>query len=119
MDDILKAGPVFKSKLGDDYSPFFLGEVDNSILTFLNSYMVKKYNIAMINEEKKQFNYTQEQWLEFFGLYKKLVDNHVIPSMKYFTAFGKANAWEIRPWLEGNWGEPISWTTEGAAPLCI
>lgn len=112
-DDILKAGPVFKSKLGDDYYPFFLGAVDTSILTFLNSYMVQKYNIAMIDEEKKQFNYTPEQWLEFFGLYKKLVDNHVIPSMKYFTAFGKANAWEIRPWLEGKLGGTYIWTTEG------
>lgn len=75
--------------------------------------MVQKYNIAMIDEEKKQFNYIREQWLEFFGLYKKLVDNHVIPSMKYFTAFGKANAWEIRPWLEAKLGGTYIWTTEG------
>lgn len=112
-DEMLKAGPVFQSKLGEEYYPFFLGSSDTSILTFLNSYMVQKYNIPMINEEKKAFNYSHEQWLDFFGMYKKLVDNHVIPSMKYFTAFGKANPWEIKPWIEGKLGGGYFWTTDG------
>ncbi len=112
-EEILLSGPVFKNKLGDDYYPFFLGANDTSILTFLNSYMTQKYNIPMINEDKKGFNYTHEQWLDFFGMYKKLVDNHVIPSMKYFAAFGKANAWEIRPWIEGKLGGTYIWTSEG------
>lgn len=112
-DEMLAAGPIFKQTLGEDYYPFILANHDTTIMTFLNSYMVQKYNIPMINVEKKTFNYTREQWLEYFGLYKKLVDNHVIPSMKYLSSFGKANAWEIKPWLEGKIGGVHTWSTDG------
>lgn len=112
-EQMLAAGPVFKSKLGEDYYPFILANHDTTIMTFLHSWMVQKYNISMINPQTKTFNYSREQWLEYFGLYKKLVDHHVIPSMTYLSAFGKANAWEIRPWLDGKIGGVYTWSTDG------
>ena len=112
-EQMIAAGPAFKNTLGDDYYPFILANHDTTIMTFLNSYMVQKYNIPMIDPQKKNFTYSREQWLDYFGMYKKLVDNHVIPSMKYLSSFGKANAWEIKPWLDGKIGGVHTWSTDG------
>ncbi len=112
-DDMLKSGQVFKEKLGEEYFPFVLANHDTTIMTFLNSYMIQKYNVEMFNVDKKSFNYTNEQWKDFFGLYKQLVDSHVIPSMKYLASFGKANAWEIKPWIDGKIGGVHTWSTDG------
>lgn len=112
-EQMIAAGPVFKSRLGEDYYPFILANHDTTIMTFLHSWMVQKYNIPMINPQTKKFNYSREQWLEYFGLYKKLVEHHVIPSMKYLSSFGKANAWEIRPWLDEKIGGVYTWSTDG------
>lgn len=45
-------------------------------------------------------------------MYKKLVDGHVIPNMKFFAAYGKTNAWEIPNWLEGKIGGVHTWSTD-------
>ena len=112
-EQMIAAGAVFKNKLGEDYYPFILANHDTTVMTFLHSWMVQKYNIPMINPTTKKFNYSREQWLEYFGLYKKMVEHHVIPSMKYLSSFGKANAWEIRPWMDGKIGGVYTWSTDG------
>lgn len=111
-DEMLAAGPVFKQKLGDDHYPFLLANHDTTIMTFLNSYMIQKYNKTMIDGQTGEFTFTPQEWLDFFGMYKKLVDGHVIPSMKFFAAYGKANAWEIPAWLEGKIGGVHTWSTD-------
>ncbi|PWC15802.1 sugar ABC transporter substrate-binding protein [Brenneria roseae subsp. americana] len=111
-DEMIAAGPIFKQKLGDDYYPFLLANHDTTIMTFLNSYMIQKYNKTMIDEKNQTFAFTPQEWQEYFGLYKKLVDNHVIPSMKFFAAYGKANAWEIPHWLGGKIGGVHTWSTD-------
>ena len=111
-DDMLAAGPVFKQKLGDDHYPFVLANHDTTIMTFLNSYMIQKYNKTMIDDKTQSFTFTPQEWLDYFGMYKKLVDGHVIPNMKFFAAYGKTNAWEIPNWLEGKIGGVHTWSTD-------
>lgn len=108
-DELMAAGKVFNEKLGKQYYPVVLEHQDT--LALLNSYMVQKYNIPAINEQTKKFSYTKAQWVEFFGMYKKLIDSHVMPDTKYYASFGKSNMYEMKPWIEGEWGGTYMWNT--------
>ncbi|MBJ7220670.1 MULTISPECIES: ABC transporter substrate-binding protein [unclassified Brenneria] len=108
-DELLNAGKVFKEKLGDQYYPVVLEHQDS--LALLNSYMVQKYNLPAIDVNAQKFAYTDAQWVEFFGMYKKLVDSHVMPSAKYYASFGKSNMYEMKPWINGEWSGTYMWNS--------
>lgn len=108
-DELMAAGKTFESKLGKQYYPVVLEHQDT--LALLNSYMVQKYNIPAVDEKTKKFSYSKEQWVEFFQMYKKLVDSHVMPDSKYYASFGKSNMYEMKPWIEGEWGGTYMWNS--------
>ena len=108
-DELISAGKTFESKLGKPYYP--VAPESLGVLALLNSYMVQKYNIPAIDQQSKKFTYSDAQWVEFFQLYKTLIDNHVIPDMKYYASFGKGNMYEMKPWIEGEWGGVYMWNT--------
>ncbi|MEQ9925685.1 MULTISPECIES: ABC transporter substrate-binding protein [Pectobacterium] len=108
-DELLNAGKVFKEKLGDQYYPIVLEHQDS--LALLNSYMVQKYNIPAIDVKGQKFAYTDAQWTEFFGMYKKLIDSHVMPDAKYYASFGKSNMYEMKPWINGEWSGTYMWNS--------
>ena len=108
-DELMAAGKTFESKLGKQYYPVVLEHQDT--LALLNSYMTQKYNIPAIDPQSKKFSYSKEQWVEFFQMYKKLVDSHVMPDTKYYASFGKSNMYEMKPWIEGEWGGVYMWNT--------
>lgn len=106
-DDLLAAGEVFKQKLGEKYYPLILEHQD--AFSLLRSYMIQKHNKDIINPETNLLNYSSDEWKEFFGFYKQLVDKHVIPSSKYYASFGKANLYEMKPWITGEFGGVYMW----------
>lgn len=108
-DDLLAAGKVFKEKLGEVYYPVVLEHQDT--FSLLRSYMIQKYNTDIVNEAKKQFGYTADQWVEFFQMYKNMVDSHVMPSSKYYASFGKSNMYEMKPWIAGEWAGTYMWNS--------
>lgn len=108
-EELMAAGKTFDSKLGKQYFPVVLEHQDT--LALLRSYMVQKYNIPEIDTTKKQFGYSKEQWVEFFGMYKKLIDSHVMPDTKYYASFGKSNMYEMKPWIEGEWAGTYMWNS--------
>ncbi|AHG19794.2 sugar ABC transporter substrate-binding protein [Chania multitudinisentens RB-25] len=107
-DELKAAGLAFKAKDENSY-PLVLDYMES--LTLLQSYMVQKYNIPAIDEKNAKFNYTPQQWEEFFQLYKDLVDSHVFPSKRVLTSYGNANTWEMSPWINGTWGGVYMWNT--------
>ncbi|NWN13391.1 carbohydrate ABC transporter substrate-binding protein, partial [Escherichia coli] len=86
---------------GNTVYPVVLEHQDT--LALLNSYMIQKYNQPAIDEKTKKFSYSKEQWVEFFQMYKKLIDRHVMPDTKYYASFGKSNMYEMKPWIQGEW----------------
>ena len=54
---------------------------------------------------------SKEQWVEFFQTYKKLIDSHVMPDTKYYASFGKSNMYEMKPWIQGEWGGTYMWNS--------
>ncbi|MFC0225368.1 ABC transporter substrate-binding protein [Serratia aquatilis] len=108
-DELLAAGKTFKEKLGEKYYPVVLEHQDTFAL--LRSYMIQKYNVDIINEEKKKFGYSEEQWVDFFQMYQKMVESHVMPSSKYYASFGKSNMYEMKPWIAGEWAGTYMWNS--------
>jgi oligogalacturonide transport system substrate-binding protein len=108
-DELMAAGKTFESKLGKRYFPVVLEHQDT--LALLRSYMVQKYNIGEVDVAGKKFAYSKEQWVEFFGMYKKLIDSHVMPDTKYYASFGKSNMYEMKPWIEGEWAGTYMWNS--------
>jgi len=108
-EQLISAGEVFRKKLGDNYYPIILEHQDT--LALLRSYMTQKYNTPTVDEKNKKFAYSEKQWVEFFNLYKEMVDNHVMPSTKYYASFGKSNMYEMKPWINGEWGGTYMWNS--------
>ncbi len=108
-DELMAAGKTFEQKLGKQYFPVVLEHQD--VLALLNSWMVQKYNQPAVDEKSKKFAWSKAQWVEFFQMYKKLVDSHVMPDSKYYASFGKNNMYEMRPWIEGEWAGTYMWNS--------
>lgn len=107
--ELLSAGDTFKEKLGASYYPLVVEHMDTYPL--LQSYMVQKYNIPIIDPKTNTFTYTKDQWIEFFSVYKELVDHHVIPDSKTYASYGKANMYEMKPWTTGEWAGVYMWNS--------
>ena len=108
-EELMAAGPVFKEKLGDKYYPLVLEGRD--VIAMNRSYMVQKYGIPMIDENKRKIAYSEDQMIEFFQLYADMVSNHVAPSSKYIASFGAANLYEHKPWINGEWAGVYMWNS--------
>ncbi|WP_133631314.1 MULTISPECIES: ABC transporter substrate-binding protein [Gammaproteobacteria] len=108
-DELKAAGKTFESKLGKQYYPVVLEHQDT--LALLNSYMIQKYNVPAVDEKAKKLAWSKEQWVEVFQTYKSLVDSHVMPDTKYYASFGKSNMYEMKPWIEGEWGGTYMWNS--------
>ena len=100
-DQLINAGQVFKEKLGDDYYPLNIS--DKEVIIFLQSQLIQKYGVALVDPDKKKIAYNAEQLEEMFNGYKTLVDNHVIPSTKFKNSFGNGNPETLKPWINGQW----------------
>lgn len=103
----MAAGKTFESKLGKQYYPVVLEHRDT--LALLNSYD-SEVQPAGYRRKTKKFSYSKEQWVEFFQMYKKLIDSHVMPDTKYYASFGKSNMYEMKPWIQGEWARTICGT---------
>ena len=66
---------------------------------------MQKYNQPLIDDENKKIAYSNEQLADMLSVYRKLVDNHVTPSISELYSYGTSTPHQTkRPWLEGDWG---------------
>lgn len=106
-EDLLKAGPVFKEKLGDNYFPMILTEQDSLLL--LNSYVYQGNQKPMVDEKTRKLGWSHADLVEAFTFYRKMVDAHTIPDARTMASFGKGVAYEMKPWINGEWGGIYNW----------
>ncbi|MES0264186.1 ABC transporter substrate-binding protein [Citrobacter sedlakii] len=106
-DELLKAGPVFKQKLGDNYYPLILSEQDGLLL--LRSWLYQKYQKPMVDEQRRKIAWSHAELVEAFTFYKQLTDQHVIPDAKELAAYGKGVYYEMKPWINGEWAGIYNW----------
>jgi oligogalacturonide transport system substrate-binding protein len=108
-DELLAAGKAFKEKLGDKSYPLVVEARD--VFAMNRSYMIQKYGKDILNHDTNMLDFTQDEMEEFFQLYTDQVKNHVFPSTKEFASYGKANLYEMRPWIAGQFGGIYMWST--------
>ena len=106
-DELLNAGPVFKEKLGDSAFPLILTDQDSLLL--LNSYVYQGNQKPMVDEKTRKLGWDHADLVEAFTFYRKLVDAHTVPDAKTMASFGKGVAYEMKPWLNGEWGGVYNW----------
>ena len=106
-DELLNAGKIFKNTLGDNSYPLVMSGFDTLLL--MRSWMYQKYQHPLIDEQKKKFAWSHQEWVEAFTFYRQLIDAHVMPDTKYLASFGRANNWEMKPWINGEWGGVYFW----------
>ncbi|MFV0574467.1 MAG: ABC transporter substrate-binding protein [Vibrio sp.] len=105
-DDLMKAGLAFKEKLGDKYYPLALEAID--VFAMNRSLMIQKHN-KDIMDQNGLIQYNEKEMTEFFQLYADQIKNHVYPSTKEFASYGRANMYEMRPWIDGEFGGVYMW----------
>ena len=100
--DLLEAAPVFQEKLGEDFYPMAMGT--EALVFSIHSYMIQKHGVSLIDADKRNIAYTDEQLEEFFDIYRQLVENKVVPSSQVLNSYGSGGGIEtMRPWITGQW----------------
>ncbi len=100
------AGKTFQQKLGNNYYPYTM--VDQDVILLLNAYMMQTHRKPMFNSDGT-FAWNDAQWDEAFSFVKRLSDDHVLPSPKTLSSYGKGNLYEMKPWINGEWGGLFTW----------
>ena len=106
-DDLLKAGPVFKEKLGDSYYPLILTEQDSLFL--LNSWVYQGNQKPMVDEKTRKLGWNHDDLVQAFTFYRQLVAAHAVPDARTMASYGKGVAYEMKPWINGEWGGIYNW----------
>lgn len=105
-DEFFASGKVFQEKLGKNYYPYVM--VDQDVILLLNAYMMQMHQKPMFASDGK-FTWSDEQWVEAFNFVKRLSDDHIVPSPKTYSSYGKGNNYEMKPWINGEWGGTFTW----------
>jgi oligogalacturonide transport system substrate-binding protein len=82
--------------------------VDQDVILLLNAYMMQTHRKPMFNSDGT-FAWNDGQWDEAFSFVKRLSDDHVLPSPKTLSSYGKGNLYEMKPWINGEWGGLFTW----------
>lgn len=106
-DDLLKAGPVFKEKRGDSYYPLILTEQDSLLL--LNSWVYQGNQKPMVDEKTRKLGWNHDDLVQAFTFYRQLVAAHAVPDARTMASYGKGVAYEMKPWINGEWGGIYNW----------
>lgn len=106
-DDLLKAGPLFKEKLGDNYYPLILTEQDSLLL--LNSWVYQGNQKPMVDEKSRKLGWNHDDLVQAFTFYRQLVAAHTVPDARTMASYGKGVAYEMKPWINGEWGGIYNW----------
>ncbi|MEG0753132.1 MAG: ABC transporter substrate-binding protein [Angelakisella sp.] len=104
-DELIAAGEVFKTKLGDDYYPMVMGEYDRMI--FMVWALECKYGKDWVVDGK--LNYTQAEIEEGFQMFLDMEKAHVIPTIKTLAGDGAESLDKNPKWMEGKYAGIFEW----------
>lgn len=104
-DELIAAGETFKTKLGDDYYPLAMNQLDRMI--FMVWALECEYGKDWVVDGK--LNYTQEEIEKGLALITTLEEAHVIPTMEKLLGDG-ADSFDKNPkWMEGKYAGIFEW----------
>lgn len=110
-DDLFAAGKIFEQKLGKDYFPLD-GHLHDAIRISL-AYMQQKTGKSWIYPNQAKVAYTEAEALEWVRFYKRLVAEHVIPTLQYRVSSAGGNretpVEQLPDWVSGKIAGLYSW----------
>jgi oligogalacturonide transport system substrate-binding protein len=108
-DELFAAGPVFRERLGPDYFPLDLNLQD--VVAIARTWHIQKTGAALVDETRSRLNANLEQMIGAADLYRRLVDEHVVPSARARASFGNVAPQEMRPWITGRYAGVHQWVS--------
>ena len=112
-DELLASGALFQEKLGDEYYPLFLTELDRMI--FMVYYLQSMYNKIWV--ENGEVQYTPEEIAEGFAMLRDLEDKHVLVPIQTINEYNGDPLENCERWVNGYWAGLHTWTTSSVGPL--
>lgn len=105
FEDMKKAAPIMKSKLGPQYYPFDLDQYG----AFLMVIYVLEQETGRTFIEDNKVAFTTEELEKGFKFYTDLVANGVVPSMKVRAAAGNVPLDQHPAWIKGEFAGTYEW----------
>lgn len=114
-DELFAAGPVFKSRLGDNVYPLD-GELYDMIL-LSQAYVQQKYGTPYVDPAEPRVAMSPQAALEWVQIYRRLIDQHVATPLPLRASLGGAEkpTEQQQDWVVGNWAGNFTW--DSAIPL--
>lgn len=109
-DELMAAGPVFQEKLGDDFYPLVMNELDRTI--FMVWALECKYGKNWIEDGELQ--YTKEEIAEGMQMLLDMEEAHVIPTMQKLLGDGAESLDKNPKWIDGKYGGIFEWDSSAA-----
>lgn len=103
--ELLNAGKSFKEKLGDDFYPLAMNELDRTI--FMVWALECKYGKDWVVDNK--LNYSAEEIKEGLTLLQTLEQNHVIPNIQTLAGDGAESLDKNPKWMDGRYAGIFEW----------
>ncbi|MDL2324926.1 ABC transporter substrate-binding protein [Ruminococcaceae bacterium OttesenSCG-928-A16] len=105
FDELLAAGETFKTKLGEEYYPLAMNQLDRMI--FMVWALECEYGKDWVVDGK--LNYSQAEIEDGLALISQLEEAHVIPTMEKVLGDG-AESFDKNPkWMEGKYAGIFEW----------
>lgn len=108
-DDLFAAGPVFRDRLGPDYFPLDVNLQD--VVALARTWHIQKTGVAFVDEGRSRLNADVPQMVGAADLYRRLVDEHVVPGARARASFGNVAPQEMRPWITGRYAGVHQWVS--------
>lgn len=110
-DEILAAGKVFEQKLGKDYFPLD-GHLYDAVMV-AQAYTQQKTGKPWIYSNQAKVAYSQAEALDWVQFYKRLVDQHVVPTVQARVSASGGNietpAEQLPDWASGKIAGSYVW----------
>jgi len=108
-DDLFAAGPIFRDRLGPDYFPLDVNLQD--VVALARTWHIQKTGAALIDEGRSRLNADVRQMVGAADLYRRLVEEHVVPGARARASFGNVAPQEMRPWITGRYAGVHQWVS--------
>lgn len=110
-DDFIASGEIFKEKLGDDYYPVSMTNLDRML--FMVYYLESTYGKEWVTGN--QCNYTEAEIQEGFDMLKMLEEKHVMPTIQEITDNAADPIQNSPVYIDGKWSGVYTWNSSPAA----
>jgi oligogalacturonide transport system substrate-binding protein len=106
-EELFAAGPIFRSRLGPEYYPLDLNLQD--VVQIGRTWLLQRSGKPLVDEQARKLNASESELQETAALYRRLVDEHVVPGVEERASYGNVAPHEMRSWINGRYAGVHQW----------